>query len=239
MLVSITFDVEHDCPPYLTTTRGMEDGLPKLLDLMAEKRVKATFFFTAEMARRFPELVKRVIDEGHELGSHNYNHERLDRLTRAEGERAIVKSLKVLREFGEVLSFRAPNLQFPDYYYGILERNGILVDSSKATYKGYRMGVRFFGDVLEVPASTTSSVIRLPWRAQKLIHAHLKEPRVYFAHPWEFVPMQREKIRWDCKFNTGDKAVELLGRLIDYYKSRNAKFLTMRDYLSLYGGLTF
>ncbi|KUH33663.1 polysaccharide deacetylase [Thermococcus celericrescens] len=230
MLISITFDVEHDCPPYLTTTRGMEDGLPKLLDLMAEKKVRATFFFTAEMARRFPELVKRVIDEGHELGSHNYNHERLDRLTRAEGERAIVKSLNVLREFGEVLSFRAPNLQFPDYYYDILERNGILVDSSKATYKGYRRGVRFFGDVLEVPASTTSSVIRLPWRVQKLIHARLKEPRVYFAHPWEFVPMQREKIRWDCKFNTGDKAVELLGRLIDYYKSRNAKFLTMRDY---------
>ncbi|NJE01217.1 polysaccharide deacetylase family protein [Thermococcus sp. JdF3] len=234
MYVSITFDVEHDCPPYLTTTRGMEDGLPKLLDLMAEKKVRATFFFTAEMARRFPELVKRVIDEGHELGSHNYNHERLDRLTRAEGERAIVKSLKVLREFGEVLSFRAPNLQFPDYYYRVLERNGILVDSSKATYKGYREGVRFFGDVLEVPASTTSSVIRLPWRAQKLIHARLKEPRVYFAHPWEFVPMQREKIRWDCKFNTGDKAVELLGRLIDHYRGQGAKFLTMGEYYELY-----
>ncbi|NJE09982.1 polysaccharide deacetylase family protein [Thermococcus sp. MAR1] len=234
MLVSITFDVEHDCPPYLTATRGMEEGLPKLLDLMAEKKVRATFFFTAEMARRFPELVKRVIDEGHELGSHNYNHERLDRLSRAEGERAIAKSLEVLREFGEVVSFRAPNLQFPSYYYDILAKNGILVDSSKATYKGYREGVRFFGDVLEVPASTTSSVIRLPWRVQKLIHPRLKEPKVYFAHPWEFVPMQREKIRWDCRFNTGDKAIELLGRLIDYYKSRNAKFLTMRDYYNEY-----
>ncbi|NJE60849.1 polysaccharide deacetylase family protein [Thermococcus sp. 21S7] len=234
MLVSITFDVEHDCPPYLTTTRGMEDGLPKLLDLMAEKKVRATFFFTAEMAKRFPELVKRVVDEGHELGSHNYNHERLDKLTKDGGKRAIVKSLEVLREFGEVVSFRAPNLQFPNYYYDILAKNGVLVDSSKATYKGYREGVRFFGEVLEVPASTTSSVIRLPWRVQKLIHARLKEPRVYFAHPWEFVPMQREKIRWDCRFNTGDKAVELLGRLIDYYKSQNAEFLTMGEYYERY-----
>ncbi|MCD6372278.1 MAG: polysaccharide deacetylase family protein [Thermococcus sp.] len=234
MIVSITFDVEHDCPPYLTTTRGMEEGLPKLIDLMAEKRVKATFFFTAEMAKRFPELVRRVIDEGHELGSHNYNHERLDKLSRAEGERAIVKSLEVLRRFGEVVSFRAPNLQFPNYYYDVLERNGILVDSSKATYKGYREGVRFFGDVLEVPASTTSSVIRLPWRIQGLIHSHLKEPRVYFAHPWEFVPMQREKIRFDCKFNTGDKAVELLGRLIDHYKREGARFYTMREFYSEY-----
>ncbi|ANF23129.1 polysaccharide deacetylase family protein [Thermococcus piezophilus] len=234
MIVSITFDVEHDCPPYLTTTKGMEEGLPKLLDLLSEKNVKATFFFTAEMARRFPHLVRRVIDEGHELGSHNYNHERLDKFSKGEGRYAIEKSLKILREFGDVVSFRAPNLQFPNYYYEILERNGILVDSSKATYKGYREGVRFFGNVLEVPASTTSSVIRLPWRIQKLIHPRLSEPRVYFAHPWEFVPMQKEPIRFDCRFNTGDRALELLARLIDYYKSQNAEFLLVRDYYERY-----
>jgi len=237
MIVAITFDVEHDCPPYLTTTRGMEQGLPRLLDLMEEKGVKATFFFTAEMAKRFPELVRRVIDEGHELGSHNYNHERLDKLNFNEGKRAIEKSLKVLRKFGEVVSFRAPNLQFPNEYYRVLEENEVLVDSSKATYKGYRSGVKFFGEVLEVPASTTSSIIRLPWKIQKLIHNHLKEPRVYFAHPWEFVPMQEEKIRWDCRFNTGEKALELLGRLIDHYKGQNAKFLTMREFYEEYGKL--
>jgi len=234
MFVSITFDVEHDCPPYLTSTRGMEEGLPRILDLLEEKGIRATFFFTAEMAKKFPELVKRVVDEGHELGSHNYNHERLDRVTREEGERVIEKSLEVLRKFGDVVSFRAPNLQFPNYYYDILAKNGILVDSSKATYKGYRGGVSFFGDVLEVPASTTSSVIRLPWRIQRIIHPLLREPKVYFAHPWEFVPMQREKIRWDCRFNTGDKAVELLGRLIDFYKKENARFLTMREYYEVY-----
>jgi len=88
-----------------------------------------------------------------------------------------------------------------------------------------------------VPASTTSSVIRLPWTIQRILHSRLKEPRVYFAHPWEFVPMQREKIRWDCRFNTGNKAIELLGRLIDHYKSQNARFLTMREYYEVYGKL--
>jgi len=234
MIVAITFDVEHDCPPYLTTTRGMEEGLPKLLDLMEEKKIKATFFFTAEMARRFPKLVRRVIDEGHELGSHNYNHERLDKLNFNTGKKAIERSLKVLRKFGEVVSFRAPNLQFPNEYYRVLEENGVLIDSSKATYKGYRSGVKFFGNVLEVPVSTTNSVIRLPWKIQRIIYFRLKEPRVYFAHPWEFVSMQREKIRFDCKFNTGNKALELLAQLIDYYKSQNAKFMTMGQLYNQY-----
>ncbi|WP_297476155.1 polysaccharide deacetylase family protein [Thermococcus sp.] len=234
MMVSITFDVEHDCPPYLTTRRGMREGLPKLLDLMAEKRVRGTFFFTAKMAEEFPGLAKRVVDEGHELGSHNYNHERLDTLDFETGRKAIECSLKVLRRFGDVVSFRAPNLQLPGEYYGVLEKNGVLVDSSKAAYKGYRSGVKFFGNVLEVPASTTSSVIRLPWKIQKIIHSRLKEPRIYFAHPWEFVPMQGERIRWDCRFNTGDKAIELLGRLIDYYRSKGARFLTIREYYDLY-----
>ena len=235
MIVTISFDVEHDCPPYLSTVRGMKEGLPAILELLAEKRIKATFFFTAEMAKRFPELVRRVVDEGHELGSHNYSHERLDKLGFDEGKKIIEKSLNVLRQYGEVVSFRAPNLQFPDYYYRVLEANGVLVDSSKATYKGYREGVRFFGNVLEVPASVTSSVIRLPWRIQRIIHGRLSEPRVYFAHPWEFVPMQGERIRWDCRFNTGGKALELLSRLIDHYKRQNAQFLLMREYYEKYG----
>jgi peptidoglycan/xylan/chitin deacetylase (PgdA/CDA1 family) len=234
MIVVMSFDVEHDCPPYLSTTRGMETGLPKILDLLSEKGIKGTFFFTAEMARRFPELAKRVVEEGHELGSHNYNHERLDKMSFEEGRKVIERSLQILREFGEVTSFRAPNLQFPERYYKVLEENGILVDSSKARYKGYRGGVRFYGEVLEVPASTTSSVLRLPWRLQMLIHSRLKEPRVYFAHPWEFIPMQGKRIRWDCKFNTGEKALELLGRLIDYYISEGTEFLTMRDLYEIY-----
>jgi peptidoglycan/xylan/chitin deacetylase (PgdA/CDA1 family) len=229
MLVSLTFDVEQDCPPYLNTTRWMEEGLPKVLDLLEEKGVKGTFFFTARMAREYPHLVRRVVDEGHELGSHSYNHERLDRLSKSEAEKAVKKSLTVLREFGEVVSFRAPNLQLPSWLYGVLNENGILVDSSTTRYKGYRGGVRYIDGVLEVPASVTSSVLRLPWGIQRVIHSRLQEPRIYFAHPWEFVPMK--KVRFDCRFNTGEKALKLLEELIDHYKRENAEFLLMGNTL--------
>ncbi|WP_048152121.1 polysaccharide deacetylase family protein [Palaeococcus ferrophilus] len=232
MLVSLTFDVEQDCPPYLSTTRGMEEGLPKILDLLEEKGVRGTFFFTARMAREYPHLVRRVVDEGHELGSHAYNHERLDRLSKSDAERAVKKSLTVLREFGDVVSFRAPNLQLPSWLYGVLNENGVLVDSSAARYKGYLEGVHYVNGVLEVPASVTSSVLRLPWSIQRAIHSHLREPRVYFAHPWEFVPMGG--VRFDCRFNTGNKALLLLERLIDHYKRENVKFLLIGEYPGIF-----
>nr|WP_206205789.1 polysaccharide deacetylase family protein [Thermococcus sp. Bubb.Bath] len=231
-MVSLTFDVEQDCPPYLNTTKGMEEGLPKILNLLEEKGVRGTFFFTAQMAKEYPHLVKRVVDDGHELGCHTYNHERLDRLSKSEAERVIEKSLQVLREFGEVVSFRAPNLQLPSWLYGVLNENRILVDSSTARYKGYREGVNYVNGVLEVPASVTSSVLRLPWGIQRVIHSRLQEPRIYFAHPWEFVPMK--KVRFDCRFNTGEKALKLLEELIDHYKRENAEFVQMRSYPEIF-----
>ncbi|MBP1913017.1 polysaccharide deacetylase family protein [Thermococcus stetteri] len=232
MLVSLTFDVEQDCPPYLNTTLGVEKGLPRILDLLEEYRVKGTFFFTAKIARKYPSLVKRVVEEGHELGCHGYNHERLDKLSKEEAVRSIIKSMNVLREFDDIMSFRAPNLQLPSYLYSTLKENGILVDSSKARYKGYTKKISYINGVLEVPTSITSSLLRLPWRIQRPIHDYLNEPKVYFAHPWEFVSMKN--VRFDCRFNTGNKALELLKRLIEYYKNQKAEFILMRDYPRIY-----
>jgi hypothetical protein len=38
--ITITIDVEEDCPPMLSSTRGMEEGLPKLLDLFKEEGIE-------------------------------------------------------------------------------------------------------------------------------------------------------------------------------------------------------
>ena len=45
--------------------------------------------------------------------------------------------------------------------------------------------------------------------------------------------MQKERIRWDCRFNTGEKALELLAQLIDHYKGR-ARFMKMSEFYSKY-----
>ena len=60
---------------YLTFDEGYENGYtPKILDVLKEKNVPAVFFVTYDYAKRNPELVQRMIDEGHIIGNHSYTH---------------------------------------------------------------------------------------------------------------------------------------------------------------------
>ena len=60
---------------YLTFDEGYEAGYtPKILDILKEKNVKAVFFITKQFYDSDPELVKRMIDEGHIIGNHTCRH---------------------------------------------------------------------------------------------------------------------------------------------------------------------
>lgn len=68
-LVAMTFD---DGPhPVLT---------PKLLDILKARRIRATFYVIGRNVARYPDIVKRMVDEGHEIGNHTWHHPVLSRL---------------------------------------------------------------------------------------------------------------------------------------------------------------
>jgi peptidoglycan-N-acetylglucosamine deacetylase len=67
-LVSLTFD---DGPN--------SDATPRVLDALGVANVHATFFVLGRHAERWPALVRRVVDEGHQLGNHGYYHRKLHR----------------------------------------------------------------------------------------------------------------------------------------------------------------
>jgi peptidoglycan/xylan/chitin deacetylase (PgdA/CDA1 family) len=230
--VILTFDVEQDCPPFASSTKGMEEGLPLVIDLIEEYGISGTFFFTGRMAENFPELAERAAKR-HELGCHGLEHERFDKLSRDEVRQRLSEAKGILDNFGKVISFRAPNFQFPDEYYPLLREVGFRIDSTKARHKGWRRGVVEISGILEVPATTTSIVTRLPWRIQKRFHERFEDPVVYIFHPWEFVRMSR-RLRPDCWFGTGRKALENLQRLIEFHLSRDAEFLTLREFYDEY-----
>ncbi len=230
--VILTFDVERDCPPFAETRRGMEEGLPGVMGLLEDFKIRGTFLFTGRIAEEFPKLARRAARK-HELGCHGLEHERFDRLSPEETRNRLGEARGILSKFGEVVSFRAPNFQFPDEYYPILMELGFKVDSTKARHKGWREGVAELNGVLEVPATTTSIVTRLPWKIQEGFHRKFESPIVYIFHPWEFVKMPK-KLRPDCWFGTGKSALEKLKKLIEFHLENGARFVTLREFYEEY-----
>jgi peptidoglycan/xylan/chitin deacetylase (PgdA/CDA1 family) len=228
--VALTVDFEPDCPPYLSSTfRGIEQGAPLLLDLFDAERVPATYFSTSEVADRFPAAVRAVVEAGHELGCHGVTHTAFDRMDERTASWEIEHSATVLRHFATVASFRAPYLRFPEPYVRLLERTGFSIDSSLAKYKRTYRAPRVPTTLRRIPASMTSSVLRLPSLVRDPWLARLRDPVVLFVHPWEFVDLTRERLRWDCRFRTGDVALRCLREVIASFRARGAEFVTMRE----------
>lgn len=85
--VALTFD---DAPDPRYTGR--------ILDVLKDHQVKATFFIVGWRAERYPELLKRILAEGHEIGNHTYDHPYLPDLNTLAFERQIVKTERVIAQ---------------------------------------------------------------------------------------------------------------------------------------------
>jgi len=228
--VCITVDLEPDCPPFLEGWSGAEEGMPRLLDLLASRGVASTVFTTGETAERFPELVRRIPSEGHELACHGQTHRGFSTLSESEADWEIAHSAQHLRAYAPVTSFRAPYLDLPDRYLPLLERHGFELDSSRARYKpGHWFTAEAPTNLRRVPASMTSSALRLPPAVRNPLLAALRSPVVLFVHPWEFVDLTDTGIRWDCRLGTGDPALESMAEVLDFFSGRGARFLKMGE----------
>jgi peptidoglycan/xylan/chitin deacetylase (PgdA/CDA1 family) len=229
---AFTVDLEPDCPPFLCGFRGVEQGLPGLLALLAELRITATFFTTGDVARKYPGAVISVVGAGHELGCHGMTHTAFTSMAREQARGEIVESAAILRAFAPVTSFRAPYLKLPDEYLDLVAAAGFSLDSSQAKYKRAYYASRrasVASTVKRIPASLTSSALRIPKLLREVYLRSLNAPVVLFVHPWEFVDLRKERIRYDCRFRTGDVALECVADVLRGMQKRGAVFKTMRD----------
>ncbi|MGO4541926.1 polysaccharide deacetylase family protein [Paenibacillus sp. 2TAB19] len=99
---------------------------PAILDILKEKGVKATFFVVGLQVNKSPEVLERIVKEGHEIGNHTYNHKDLSKL----GKDAILKEIndsdKLIKDavgFTPVL-FRAPYGAVSDTLKDIVKNTG-------------------------------------------------------------------------------------------------------------------
>ena len=77
---------------YLTFDAGYDHGiLSKILDILKDKNVKSTFFVTGDFLTREQDLVKRIVDEGHIVGNHTWNHKNITKISLDTLEEEITK----------------------------------------------------------------------------------------------------------------------------------------------------
>lgn len=107
-----------------------------LMRLLDETGARGTFLTVGWVAEKYPSLIKRLADAGHEIGCHTYYHRVVYEQTPEEFDADIAKCVKVLREVSgqPVTAFRAPGFSMKReafaYAYPILAKHGITVDVS-------------------------------------------------------------------------------------------------------------
>ena len=84
--MALTFD-DGPYPPYTG----------RLLDVLKEKKIRATFFLVGEQARMHPDLVRRMVDEGHTVGLHAFCHRDFLKLTEEEKEKDLQQGKEILQ----------------------------------------------------------------------------------------------------------------------------------------------
>lgn len=105
---------------------GPVEALPRILDLLAEHEIQASFFVPAWVAEHYPEAVQAIVARGHEVGCHGDVHERVSELAAADEETILARSIEVLtRHTGQrPRGYRAPAWQLSPVTLDLLVRHG-------------------------------------------------------------------------------------------------------------------
>jgi peptidoglycan/xylan/chitin deacetylase (PgdA/CDA1 family) len=229
----LSVDLEQDRAPDTTSWRGVTEGLPALLALMAELEIRATFFVTGACARRFPDALREIVAAGHELGSHGDQHLRFDRLSLDQARRDIGESVEALSRHSPVIaSFRAPYLRLPRRFVPLLTEAGLRVDSSEGRFKSLSARPRLEGALARIPASLTPAMLQWPALLRDGLLSRAAAPVVLYVHPWEFVDFGAGDVRRSPRFTAGAPSRRALPRLREALArllTRDTSFMPLRD----------
>lgn len=227
---ALTIDVEDyfqvsALAPYIERSRWesmpcrVERNVDVILGLLAEHRATATFFTLGWIAERYPTVVRRIVDGGHELASHGYSHHRATEQSHADFREDVVRAKIVLEQIAgrEVQGYRAPSFSIGHanlWAFDCLLDAGYRYSSSVYPVRHDHYGMpdapRFPFEVrpglIEIPVTTSRMMntnvptggggyFRLfpypvsKWLIQRVNRLDQK-PAMFYFHPWEIDPGQ-------------------------------------------------
>lgn len=222
---ALTIDVEDyfqvsAFAPYIPRTDWdmrecrVERNVERILGMLDEHRTKATFFTLGWIAARYPQLIRRIADEGHEVASHGFGHERASDLDRVAFDADIRRAKSVLEDLigVEVAGYRAPSFSIGPgnlWAFECLAQAGYRYSSSiypiRHDHYGMPDAPRFMyqaaDGLLEIPITTLRILDRnlpssgggyfrlLPYRLSRWmlrkVNADDAQAAVFYFHPWE------------------------------------------------------
>jgi polysaccharide deacetylase family protein (PEP-CTERM system associated) len=192
----------------------------RVLDLFAEHDVRATFFVLGWIAERYPELIQRMVRDGHEVASHGYDHTRATELDREAFRQDVVRTKGILEDATgrPVRGYRAPSYSIGErnlWALDVLHESGHVYSSSIYPIRHDLYGMpgapRFafrprVDSILELPVTTVEVAGRklpaggggyfrlLPYSAYcwalRRVNSRDRQPGIFYFHPWEVDPKQ-------------------------------------------------
>ena len=111
---------------------GPVEALPRILALLHTASIRASFFIPAWVARRYPDAVRAIAAQGHEIGCHGDEHERVSELPREREEEILKKSVAVLAPLAGArpVGYRAPAWQLSPHSIELLGEQGFEYSSN-------------------------------------------------------------------------------------------------------------
>ncbi|MFA5044207.1 MAG: polysaccharide deacetylase family protein [Kiritimatiellia bacterium] len=183
--MSARWDSRNSLDKLLAANPGIERAcsyIDIVLELLERRRVKATFFWVAEYARRFPALFARVAAAGHEIACHGLTHfSKLDYRTKQavfsprEFKARALTARKILEDMSgrPVRGYRAPNAYVSGAMLDALEETGFTYDSSVSVSSIYNKTDSSLAGVTSAPyypapgelraSNQSRSLVEFPW----------------------------------------------------------------------------
>jgi hypothetical protein len=133
---------------------GPVTGVPRLLEILARHGITSTFFMPGYTAVRYPDVIRAIVDAGHEIAHHGYLHEPMFGLTEDQEATILDRGLKALDAAAGVrpTGYRAPMWELNWHSPKLLRDRGFLYDSSLMdTDHPYELAVDGGGPLVEIP----------------------------------------------------------------------------------------
>lgn len=193
VMITVNLDAEYFAKPFVLDADlsegasfevmgryGMEIGLPRLLDVLDQYYVKATFFVPGMVALKYPESIRKVLEKGHEIGCHGYEHENLALLSQERQREVIMLGRQAIEKICGVTpqGFRAPEGELTLKTLQLVKEEGFMYSSSL-----YEDDVPYYKELnngkylLEIP---------IHWALYDLPH--------FIFHFWPPVPSSQSRI---------------------------------------------